>query len=53
MKVNLLAQFLVVKQFLPEMLALNHGHIINIASLAGEQAATALLVSAFKLLLFV
>lgn len=35
LKVNLLAQFLVVKQFLPEMLALNHGHIINIASLAG------------------
>jgi len=34
LKINLLAQFLVVKQFLPDMIAMNHGHIINIASLA-------------------
>jgi short-subunit dehydrogenase len=32
--VNLVAPFLLVQQFLPEMIAANHGHIVNIASLA-------------------
>ncbi|GKT45911.1 dehydrogenase RED2 [Colletotrichum spaethianum] len=32
--VNLIAPFLLVQQFLPSMVARNHGHVINIASLA-------------------
>ncbi|KAH7036034.1 uncharacterized protein B0I36DRAFT_286658 [Microdochium trichocladiopsis] len=32
--VNLLAPFLLVRQFLPKMVAANHGHIVNVASLA-------------------
>ena len=34
-KVNLLGQFLVTKQFLPAMIENNYGHIINMASLGG------------------
>ncbi|GJC80639.1 dehydrogenase RED2 [Colletotrichum liriopes] len=32
--VNLIAPFLLVQQFLPSMVARNHGHVINIASMA-------------------
>ncbi|KAK2043975.1 NAD(P)-binding protein [Colletotrichum somersetense] len=32
--VNLFAPFLLVQQFLPEMVAADHGHVVNIASLA-------------------
>jgi short-subunit dehydrogenase len=37
--VNILAQFLVCKQFLPKMIELNHGHIINISSACGLMGA--------------
>ncbi|SPO01993.1 related to a retinal short-chain dehydrogenase/reductase [Cephalotrichum gorgonifer] len=32
--VNLVAPFLLTQQFLPEMISQNHGHIVNIASMA-------------------
>ncbi|KZL86022.1 short-chain dehydrogenase reductase family 16c member 6 [Colletotrichum incanum] len=32
--VNLIAPFLLVQQFLPSMVARNHGHVVNIASMA-------------------
>ncbi|XP_064480550.1 short-chain dehydrogenase/reductase family 16C member 6-like isoform X1 [Ornithodoros turicata] len=34
-EVNTLAHFWVIKAFLPDMLAVNHGHIVSISSLAG------------------
>jgi len=35
LRVNTLSQFYVTKTFLPSILAKNHGHIVNIASVAG------------------
>lgn len=34
-QVNLLSQFWIIRQFLPEMVTNNHGRIINICSIAG------------------
>lgn len=37
--VNILAQFFICKQFLPKMIELNRGHIINISSACGIMGA--------------
>ena len=34
---NTLAQFWLVREFLPDMLAKNHGHIVNVSSVCGLQ----------------
>ena len=34
MNVNLIAPFLLIRAFLPSMIANNHGHIINVSSMS-------------------
>lgn len=34
-EVNSISHVLTIKEFLPDMLKLNHGHIVSIASMAG------------------
>lgn len=40
--VNTLAHFWTTKSFLPDMLAKNHGHIVNVASMAGHVGSSGL-----------
>ncbi|KAK6348595.1 hypothetical protein TWF718_006383 [Orbilia javanica] len=37
--VNVLAHFWIIKEFLPDIVKKNHGHIVTVASIAGYQAA--------------
>jgi all-trans-retinol dehydrogenase (NAD+) len=43
MKVNLTSHFILIKEFLPGMLAAQKGHIVTIASMASFVAAPGLL----------
>lgn len=39
-QVNLMSHLWIIRQFLPEMVSLNHGRIVNICSMGGLKAAT-------------
>jgi short-subunit dehydrogenase len=39
-QVNLMSHLWIIRQFLPEMVAMNHGRIVNICSMGGLKAAT-------------
>lgn len=39
-QVNLMSHFWIIRQFLPEMVAMNHGRIVNVCSMGGLKPAT-------------